>query len=202
MRTGRLSTRDCGGKQASSATARVTRATVHFVRLFPYARSGPSISSNRRGDVPGSFFGSTRFGRWGDAALRPKCPCKSARTKMPRPKSYQTAQTAEGADRSRKFGRRARLRRRARHFGSTAQTTAQIQSAATRGPPRPAGRDPRRAATRWDPAQAPTPPTPSARRTTTRRRTTRRPSSSASRGRPRATTTTRSTTTTTRRRPI
>ena len=47
---------------------------------------------------------------------------------MPRPKSYQTAQTTEGADLSRKSAARARLRRRARHFGSTAQTTAQVGS--------------------------------------------------------------------------
>ena len=44
---------------------------------------------------------------------------------MPRPKSYQTAQTAEGADRSRKLSARGGLRRRARHFGSTAQKAAQ-----------------------------------------------------------------------------
>ena len=154
----------------------------HFVRLFAQARSGPSISSNRRGDVPGELLRLTSIWPVG-AALRPKCPCKSARTKMPRPKSYQTAQTAEGADRSRKLSARGGLRRRARHFGSTAQKAAQIQSAATRGAPRRAGRDAPAAATRRDPAQAPTKATPSARRTTTRRRT-RRPSSSASRGRP------------------
>ena len=79
---------------------------------------------------------------------------------MPRPKSYQTAQTAGGADRSRKLSARARLRRRARHFGSTALKAAHIQSAATRGAPRRAGRDAPAAATRRDPAQAPTKATP------------------------------------------
>ena len=119
------------GKQTSSATSARDARDGPFVRLFAPARSGPSISSNRRGDAPFELLDLTSIWPVG-CALRVNGPTQararrratsSATASGPCPRRTGTASTAASpsAGRTASAARRSAAREAAPRDAHTAR---------------------------------------------------------------------------------